>query len=440
MIAAAPIERIAARHARVASDLAGGPAWTRRRREALATLVLRGLPGRQDENWKYLDHARLAEFPFDSVPHARVDAARLAPLLLPLEGARRIVLTDGRFDAALSTGLAAAGLEVVDLGRLMEREPEAAFQLLRSPGADPDDRFALLADAFAGGGVLIRVAERARLEVPLYLVHLATAAEPAFHQARVVVLAGAGAHFTLVEHFVAAGDAAVLGNLAADLELAEGASVSHVRLHGHSPTAAQIETCTARLAAKSRYGQHLLALGGRLIRSNLRIALVGAGSACRLDGLFLADGDRQVDLLTQISHEGAATETSQDYRGIAAGRGRGSFNGRIAVQPTARGANASQSSRNLLLTPLAEINARPQLEILVDDVQCRHGATTGTLDPAQLFYLVSRGLDPAAARALLTHAFCRDVIDRVPLAAVRSAAAAMFAAALPDRELIEDPA
>ena len=103
---------------------------------------------------------------------------------------------------------------------------------------------------------------------------------------------------------------------------------------------------------------------------------------------------------------------------------------------TARGANASQSSRNLLLTPLAEINARPQLEIQVDDVQCRHGATIGTLDDEQLFYLLSRGLDPATARALLTFAFCHDLIGRVPLAPVRAAAEALVAAALPDRELI----
>jgi Fe-S cluster assembly protein SufD len=436
MSATAPIERIAALHARIAPALGGGPAWARRRGEALGTLVARGLPDRRDENWKYLDHARVAEYPFDAVPPARTDAARLAPLLLPIEGAHRIVLADGRFEATLSSNLAAAGLEVIDLGKLLEREPEAALRQLRSPGPDADDRYALLADAFAAGGVLIRIAEGRALEAPLYLVHLASAAAPGLHQARLAIQAGPNSRCTLVEHFVADGEAAALGNLAADISLAEGAAISHVRLHRHSAAAAQVETWTARLAAKSRYEQHFLALGGRLLRSSLRLALEGAGSGCRLDGLFLADGDRQVDVLTQVAHAGAATETVQDYRGIAAGRGRGGFNGRITVLPTARGANASQSSRNLLLTPLAEINTRPQLEILVDEVQCRHGATTGTLDAEQIFYLVSRGLDPAAARAVLTYAFCRDVIRRVPVAAVRAAAEAALAAALPDRDLL----
>jgi Fe-S cluster assembly protein SufD len=208
--------------------------------------------------------------------------------------------------------------------------------------------------------------------------------------------------------------------------------MTHLRLHRQSPAAAQVESWLVRLAANCRYGQHLLALGGGLLRSNLHVALEGHGAACRLDGLFLADGERQVDLLTRVEHHGAATRTVQDCRGIAAGRGRGALNGRIVVHPAARGADASQSSRNLLLTPLAEINARPQLEIHVDDVQCRHGATTGTLDEAQLFYLVSRGLDPRAARALLTLAFCQDLIGRIPLEPVRAAAQALLAAALPD--------
>jgi Fe-S cluster assembly protein SufD len=144
--------------------------------------------------------------------------------------------------------------------------------------------------------------------------------------------------------------------------------------------------------------------------------------------------------LTQVTHLGASTVTEQEYCGIAAGRGRGAFNGRIAVGPSARGSNASQTSRNLLLSPLAEINARPQLEIQVDEVQCRHGATTGSLDESQLFYLRSRGLDETSARALLTFAFCADVIGRVPVAAVREAAGSLVAGTLPDRGLVRGDA
>ncbi len=435
---AVSFERMAAAR----TGLPGGAAWARRRERALGTLRARGLPDRRDENWKYLDHARIAAYPFEAMPARAARAAALPDSgLLPIEGARRIVLVDGRFDAALSNRLATPGLDVVDLGALLDRDPAAALELLRQPGEDADDRYALLADAFAAGGVLVRVAEGRDIAEPLYIVHVATASEPAVQHSRLVIQAGVGSRLVVVEHFVSAGDAAVLGNLAAEVALAEGAAVTHLRLHQQAPAAAQVESWFARLAAGSRYDQHLMALGGGLLRSNLHVALEGRGASCRLDGLFLAQGERQVDLLTRVDHHGAATKTVQDYRGIAAGRGRGALNGRIVVHPAARGADASQSSRNLLLTPLAEINARPQLEIHVDDVQCRHGATIGTLDEAQLFYLVARGLDPAAARAMLTYAFCQDLVSRVPIEPVRTAAQALVAAALlVDGELVQGPA
>jgi Fe-S cluster assembly protein SufD len=436
MSTAAPLERIAAAHARLAPSLAGGPTWARRRGTALDALLARGLPDRRDENWKYLDHARIGEYALDAAPTPEPAQPDLAGRLLPLPGAHRVVMVDGRFAPSLSDASRPEGLEIIDIADLLAREPQSALSLLRAPGEDADDRYALLADAFAAGGVLVRVAPGRELAQPVYLVHLATAARPALHQARVVIEAGKGARFTLAEQFVAQGAAAALGNLAAEITLDEGSELTHLRLHQHAAASAQIETWVVRSAARSRYRQHLLALGGRLLRSNLRVALEGAGAACLLDGLFLADGERQVDLVTQVAHLGEATETAQECRGIASGRGRGSFNGRVAVHSTARRSKASQTTRNLLLSPLAEINARPQLEIGVDEVECRHGATTGTLDADQLFYLRSRGVDEPFARALLTVAFCRDLIARIPLQGVREAAEALVAGALPDGDLI----
>ncbi|HXV39506.1 MAG TPA: Fe-S cluster assembly protein SufD [Steroidobacteraceae bacterium] len=434
MSAPAPLERIAAAHAGLAPRLAGGASWDRRRRNALERLLARGLPERRDENWKYLDHARLGAFSFEPAAAA---AVQVPPALvpLPLPSMRRVTLLDGRFEPALSDA-PEDGVTVEDFAGLIARDPGAALGLLRTPGDDPDDRYALLADAFAANGVLIRVAAGASPAAPVCLTHLASAAAPGTHHSRLSIELGPGASLVLVERFVTAGAAAVLGNLAAELSLGRGATLVHVRLHEQGAAAAQVETWVARQDAGSRYEQYLFATGGAILRSNLRLALAGEAAACRLLGLFAAEGERQVDLHTLVTHEAPATRTEQECRGIARDRGRGAFNGRIVVQPAARGADASQSSRNLLLSPLAEINARPQLEIHVDDVRCRHGATVGSLDEAQLFYLRSRGLDPAAAAALLTWAFCADLIGRLPLPELRAAMQARFAAALPDRALL----
>ena len=438
MNGASAIERIAASHGQVAGRLAGGPDWAGRRRRALDALLARGLPERRDETWKYLDHARIGEYVFDVAPGAPPDEKTLAGARLPIAGALPIVLVDGQYDAALSAP-AAAGWRASGLGALLAQDPAAAQATLRIPAEDADDRFALLAEAFADGGVVIRVDAGSVPSGPLHLLHVTTAANPAAQHARVVIEIGAGAQVVVVEEFLSLGGEAAFGNLAGELSIGASADVLHLRLHRENAASARIETWVARQAAGSRYRQHLVALGGRVLRSNLRLALEGGAAECRLAGLFLVSGERQVDLYTEVGHHAPRTRTVQDYRGIATDRGRGALNGRIVVHPAARGADASQSIRNLLLSPLAELNARPQLEIHVDDVRCRHGATTGTLDPAQLFYLQSRGLDEAVAKRLLTFAFCQDVLAGIPLAEFRDYAATQVAGILPDGELLRGP-
>ena len=430
------MQKIATSHAGQAARMAGGEAWARRRGQALARILERGLPDRRDENWKYLDHAKIAGRAFDIPPQGGVGARQLAPWLLPLPDACRLVLVDGRFEQALSDAGAGAGVTVEDLATMLAADPARAMRLLREPGDGADDRYALLADAFSAGGLVLGVGAGAAPARPLYLVHVASGSQPGANHARIVVEVGAGARLRLVEHFIALGDAPVLSNLAAELRIGADATVEHLRLHRAGAQSAQLETWVVEQQADSRYSQHLFALGGRLLRSNLDLALSGDRAECRLAGLFMVDGERQADLYTHIAHHGRATRTIQNYRGIASERGRGALNGRIVVHPAARGADASQSSRNLLLTPLAEINSRPQLEIHTDDVKCRHGATIGTLDPAQLFYLLARGLDPETARSLLTFAFCEDVIAGVPLPEFRRSIEELVVGRLPDRDVI----
>jgi Fe-S cluster assembly protein SufD len=153
-------------------------------------------------------------------------------------------------------------------------------------------------------------------------------------------------------------------------------------------------------------------------------------------GLFLADGARHLDTQPRVQHAAAGTTSLQDYRGIAAGRGRGVINSKVVVDEGAQKSVSRQTSRNLLLGPGAEIDTKPELEIGADDVKCNHGATTGQLDPAALFYLRSRGLDERAARNALTRAFAGAVFSRMDLEPFARAVHAAFDARL-DRLLAE---
>jgi len=207
-------------------------------------------------------------------------------------------------------------------------------------------------------------------------------------------------------------------NALVDVELAAGSELTVYRLQRHHDRAFHLERVDCRVADGARFTLRDAQFGSSLARLDMEIALAGRAAATELTGVFLADGSRHLDTHARVDHRAIETVSLQDYRGIAANRGRGVFNGKAIVHVGAQKSNARQVNRNLLLTPGAEIDAKPDLEIYADDVQCSHGTTTGQLDPAALFYLRSRGLDEAAARSALTRAFAGSVLARVDVAEV----------------------
>ncbi len=428
------IERIRKAYEAAGASLGGGPGWQRRREAALARLLEHGLPDRRDENWKYLDWQELGQRDLGVSDASHTDATLPAGTVAGFAAGRTVLLVDGRW--AAGPGELPDGVEVESLSAALQRDPELAARTLSVPGNDADERFALLAEAFTGDGVLVRVADDVDAGEPLYIVHAATGRSPS--SARLMVEAGRHSRLQVVEHLLGGEASAPLANLSCELRIGEGAAVEHLRLHQQQPGAAQVETLQVEQQRDSHYRQQLFLLGARVCRSNLHLRLAGAGAECQLHGLLMVDGQRQSDLYTVIEHVAGHTRSEELVRGVATDRGRGAFNGRILVGPGAAKADSSQSSRNLILSERAEINARPQLEILTDDVKCSHGTTIGSLDPAQLFYLLSRGIDPDTARGLLTFAFCEDVVARVSHPGLRRHIEELVVGRLPDRDIIRE--
>src|SRR4029077_2317458 len=127
-----------------------------------------------------------------------------------------------------------------------------------------------------------------------------------------------------------------------------------------------------------------------------------------------AGGRRHVDTRLGVSHVVGETSCELLWRGLAAQRGKLSFHGGIEILAAADGSDARLSTKNLLLSPNAEIDTQPVLLIHADEVKAAHGATVGQLDEHALFYLRSRGLPPDEARHLLIAAFCAAALAGVP--------------------------
>jgi len=362
-----------------------------------------GFPGAREEAWKYTSLRRLESRRF-AVPGAGAPTGALPAQL----AAHRLLVADGR-PAPLQAGLP-AGLSARTLAQA-QADGESLAALLRVAQGGGTERFTALNAAFCPDVVLLEVAAGAAVE-PVEVLLATAPGTAAMSHPRLVIRAERGSSARIVLRHVG-DDTERLVNSVVDVEVGPEATVHLYRLLDSGSRAFHIERIEATVGQRGTVVVHDAQLGAGLARLDLRARLAAPGAAAELTGLFLADGSRHLDTHVHVDHLAVGTRSLQDYRGIAAGRGRAVFNGKAIVHPGAQQSQARQSSRNLLLTPGAEIDTKPELEIYADDVQCSHGATTGQLDPAALFYLRSRGLSETEARSALTRAFAGAVLSRM---------------------------
>jgi Fe-S cluster assembly protein SufD len=256
------------------------------------------------------------------------------------------------------------------------------------------------------------VAANVHLAGPLHLVFVgAVAAQDQAWHLRHAIEIGEGASACIVEHHLAAGAHAHLSNSIATIRVAQGAALTHVRVQDESTGATLFARTEASIETDARYRRLDLELGGALSRHEFGCRLLGENANVQADGALLGSGRRHIDTRLNIDHVAGNTRCELNWRGLATDRSRAVLHGGILIRAGADGSNAALSSRNLLLSENAEIDAQPVLEIHADEVQAAHGASVGGLDPNALFYLRSRGLPEPDARRLLTAAFCRDVLS-----------------------------
>lgn len=414
---------------------ASGIAWLdQARRENLDAFVAAGLPDTRVEAWKYTALRALAQRSFAD-GDAQAASRAVDPALLAQSGVDgpALVFVNGVFRVDLSSiGALPAGVTLQPLSQVLGGSPEPLRFLLSRHYREPGDAFARLNAAFATDGAVLRVAAGVQVDRPLRLLFVGACAEAdlAWH-ARNVIELEQGAQLTLIEQHLGASDQAHLGTAVSDLTLHPDATLHHVVLQQASVGSHLVRRSHYRLDARAQTHLHVLELGGSLVRHDLRAELVGDRAGFHSHGAFLPDGRQHIDTQLAIHHQARGTVSSASWRGVAGGRGRGVFRGAIVVAAGADGADASLGNKNLLLSPQAEIDTKPELEIYADEVKAAHGATVGQLDERALFYLRSRGIPAAQARTLLTAAFARAPFDTLPDDALRAHVDGLLLARLP---------
>ena len=297
----------------------------------------------------------------------------------------------------------------------MSHASEACHVLGSVRGGTPSPFEDLNTARFEDGAVIL-VPKNLKVALPLHLLFITQAETPVAAFPRILVVLERGAELELVEEHH--GEGTYLTCPVVEIRVAEGAILRHERVQRDSDEAFHLSTLKAEVAKGGQYHSRTLSFGARLSRQQPWVRLA-EGTEASLDGLALLGGQQVADTHSFLHHAEPHASSHQLHKCIVDGKARAIFNGQILVAPHAQGTDAKQQSRNLLLSEAARVDTKPQLEIYADDVKCSHGATVGALDPEELFYLQSRGLNADDARNLLTYGFAADVLTHVPVASLR---------------------
>lgn len=339
----------------------------------------------------------------------------------------------------------AAALQTRDVNRLPSRRDEdwrwtdlrGLIRTLPPPSptngepttSDPwgglhSDEFLVLNGRHRYGPGLIRVAPG---DHPTARLRWAASAEAGSHSGATKVTVGQGGSLTLLESYEGPPGGAYVASAELEIDLEQGARLVRLILADDAAGAVSVSHAHVRIAPGATLEQTVLATGAKRQRFETRVRRQGGGGRVQLDGVYVLGDARHSDQTTEVVHETTDGATSQLTKGVVHGRSRGVFQGRIVVAPGADRTDARMGHHALILSEQAEVDAKPELEIYADDVQCAHGNTVGALDEAALFYARTRGIPEDEARAMLTEAFLGEVIDRIAHEPAREVARAWLA-------------
>ena len=383
-----------------------------------AVISAKGLPNGLTEAWKYTSLKAVAETAY--IPAAAadgIDVSKLPHTALNLPDATQIVFVNGVFAPELSDELP-AGLAL--LSDVLDRDPDSLKPWIGRLADGGVSQAVALNAGYLGQGVFLHVTSSTQPAKPIHIIHIGAAGdEPVAFHPRTVIVLDAGAEAELVESFVGLPGQPYLHNNVTEIALGAGANLRHVVYQNEDDAAHHLGTAAIRLEAKARYDGFGFSLGGALVRREYHMDLVAPGAHAQLNGIYALNDTQHHDFTTVTNHAAPETTSDQLFKGVLADTAHGVYQGRIHVAREAQQTDGQLLHKALMLNRGPEVSVKPELEIYADDVACAHGAATGEIDADQLFYLMSRGIDPVRAKELLVEGFVQDVISTVPIGIVQ---------------------
>ena len=396
------------------------PGATAERSAAVARFEKSGMPSKRVEAYHYTDlRNALRNAPAESLSHALESGAQKScttvdsKTAFSASGLSTVVFTDGAMGAipTLPKGISLDSLA----GAL-----KAGNVVLGAAMGQAVDSVVDINTALTRDGCVMKIS--GAVEAPL---HLAFVTQAKGHSApRVIIEVAEGAEFTLVESHIGPNGAAYLENSVVEFIVKAGAKVEHIRLNEAGDASTALSSLAVTLGEGAEFTSIGLNSGGLLSRHQVFATYAGENAKLSLSGASMIKGRQHADSTLVVDHAVPHGNSRELFRTVADGSAQGVFQGKIIVRQHAQKTDGQMASNAILLSDDAGMSNKPELEIFADDVVCAHGATCGSLDDNQLFYLMARGLPRAEAEALLVEAFLDEVLDAISNESIREALAA----------------
>ena len=410
------------------------PEWLQSlRAKGMARFEALGFPTMKNEDWHFTSVAPIAERIFRAAMTSKTGVSSEGSTAGMVAGAdlkrftfdqptwHTLVFVNGEFSEDLSSYAGVGNkIRVSSLAKAIRSGVGRPERHLGKIAGFDNHAFTALNTAFIRDGAFIELQADAVIDAPIHLIFVSEGRGESISHPRNLIVAARNSRASIIESYICVRDTPYFTNAVTEISLGEGARLDHYKLQRESEKSFHVGTTQIRQARDSQLHSFSFAVGGLLARTNIYTCLEGDVATCTLNGLYLADGVQHIDNQTSIEHIAANCPSHEVYKGVLDGRSHGVFNGKVYVHPEAQKTDGKQSNNNLLLSPTARVDTKPQLEIFADDVKCTHGATVGRLDEMAMFYLNSRGIGPETARTLLTYAFAADVLETIELEAMKT--------------------
>lgn len=428
---------------RFESEIArNGQSWLRPvRREAIERFFELGFPTTRDESWKFtnVDPIAKSSFRLTEGSCAEVTLQELRQFMFPGLTCSQLVFLNGRFSCELSSlRPMPTGVRVCSLKEALTAHRAPLEKHLARYADYRRDAFSALNTAFMDDGAFVSIPDGVVLDEPIHILYVATdTAEPIMTHPRNLIVAGEDSQAIVAEHYVSLTGDVYFSNAVTEVVAGKNSVLSHYLIEEESKRAFILSTLRVQQHRNSSVTSHSALLGGALVRNNVHPVMVGEGCNCLINGLFMPTDRQHMDNFMYVEHASPHCDSRQFYHGILDRQSRGVFSGRIIVHKDAQKTDAKQTNRNLLLSEEAQIDSKPQLEIYADDVKCTHGATIGQINKEAIFYLRSRGISEASARALLLLGFAGESLEQMKVGPIRKYLEKLVMDWIPQGNLLE---